>query len=165
MIASFSFGPVAASGCDAWTRASGARSLLDAMAARLGPRAAKPVDVVETAWWTEDVEPRLLVRPPPPGRDHPPRACSSREPFGRVHWAGTETATVSHGAIDGAVRSGRAGRERESSVAEELGDQSGVLGAAVAVDLPVPEAEPVVEIHPPFLAGGRHPSCRSARRT
>jgi monoamine oxidase len=29
-----------------------------------------------------------------------------REPFGRVHWAGTETATVSHGAIDGAVRSG-----------------------------------------------------------
>jgi monoamine oxidase len=29
-----------------------------------------------------------------------------REPFGRVHWAGTETATISHGAIDGAVRSG-----------------------------------------------------------
>ena len=24
----------------------------------------------------------------------------------RLHWAGTETATVSHGAIDGAVRSG-----------------------------------------------------------
>jgi monoamine oxidase len=29
-----------------------------------------------------------------------------REPFDHVHWAGTETATVSHGAIDGAVRSG-----------------------------------------------------------
>jgi monoamine oxidase len=29
-----------------------------------------------------------------------------RAPFGRVHWAGTETATISHGAIDGAVRSG-----------------------------------------------------------
>ena len=29
-----------------------------------------------------------------------------REPFGRVHWAGTETSTTSHGAIDGAVRSG-----------------------------------------------------------
>jgi monoamine oxidase len=29
-----------------------------------------------------------------------------RQPFGRVHWAGTETATTSHGAIDGAVRSG-----------------------------------------------------------
>jgi monoamine oxidase len=29
-----------------------------------------------------------------------------RQPFGRVHWAGTETSTTSHGAIDGAVRSG-----------------------------------------------------------
>ena len=26
--------------------------------------------------------------------------------MGRVHWAGTETATLSHGAMDGAVRSG-----------------------------------------------------------
>jgi monoamine oxidase len=35
-----------------------------------------------------------------------------REPFGRVHWAGTETSTTSHGAMDGAVRSGeRAARE------------------------------------------------------
>jgi monoamine oxidase len=38
-----------------------------------------------------------------------------REPFGRVHWAGTETATVSHGTIDGAVRSGiRAAEEVET---------------------------------------------------
>ena len=29
-----------------------------------------------------------------------------REPVGRIHWAGTETATRSHGTIDGAVRSG-----------------------------------------------------------
>jgi monoamine oxidase len=29
-----------------------------------------------------------------------------REPFGRVHWWGTETATTSYGSIDGAVRSG-----------------------------------------------------------
>ena len=29
-----------------------------------------------------------------------------RQPLGRVHWAGTETSTTSHGAIDGAVRSG-----------------------------------------------------------
>jgi monoamine oxidase len=29
-----------------------------------------------------------------------------REPLGRIHWAGTETAGTSHGAIDGAVRSG-----------------------------------------------------------
>ena len=35
-----------------------------------------------------------------------------REPFGRVHWAGTETATTSHGAIDGAVRSGERAARR-----------------------------------------------------
>ena len=29
-----------------------------------------------------------------------------RLPVGRIHWAGTETSTTSHGAIDGAVRSG-----------------------------------------------------------
>jgi monoamine oxidase len=29
-----------------------------------------------------------------------------REPMGRIHWAGTETATINHGSIDGAVRSG-----------------------------------------------------------
>jgi monoamine oxidase len=29
-----------------------------------------------------------------------------RQPCGRIHWAGTETATKSHGAIDGAIRSG-----------------------------------------------------------
>lgn len=34
-----------------------------------------------------------------------------REPFGRVHWAGTETATISHGAMDGAARS----RERAAA--------------------------------------------------
>jgi monoamine oxidase len=35
-----------------------------------------------------------------------------REPVDRVHWAGTETATVTHGGIDGAIRSGeRAARE------------------------------------------------------
>jgi monoamine oxidase len=29
-----------------------------------------------------------------------------REPVGRLHWAGTETASVSYGGMDGAVRSG-----------------------------------------------------------
>ena len=37
---------------------------------------------------------------------HPVTDRYIREPFGRVHWAGTETSTTSHGAIDGAVRSG-----------------------------------------------------------
>ena len=81
------------------------KAVLDALAARLGPRAANPAEFIETSWWTEEWS----------------RGCSMahftlgtltryghllREPFGRVHWAGTETATISHGAIDGAVRSG-----------------------------------------------------------
>jgi monoamine oxidase len=43
-----------------------------------------------------------------------------REPFGRVHWAGTETATISHGAIDGAVRSG----ERAAAEILELAERA-----------------------------------------
>jgi monoamine oxidase len=39
-------------------------------------------------------------------------------PTGRVHWAGSETSITSHGAIDGAVRSG------ERAAAEIL-DRSG----------------------------------------
>jgi monoamine oxidase len=104
MLAIFSFGPNAlrAASLDADVRR---KAVLEGLAARFGPRAARPTALVETAWWTEPWT----------------RGCSFahftlgtltrygpllREPFGRVHWAGTETATVSHGAIDGAVRSG-----------------------------------------------------------
>ncbi len=104
VIAAFTFGPVAQrlESLDAGVRR---KAVLDALAARLGPRAANPSEFIETSWWTEEWS----------------RGCSMahftlgtltryghllREPFGRVHWAGTETATVSHGAIDGAVRSG-----------------------------------------------------------
>ncbi len=104
VIASFTFGSVAqrfqALGEDARRAA-----VVDALTARLCARAAKPVQVIETSWWNEQWS----------------RGCAMahfglntlsryghllREPFGRVHWAGTETSTISHGAIDGAVRSG-----------------------------------------------------------
>jgi monoamine oxidase len=80
-------------------------AVLAALAARFGPRAGAPAAYVDTAWWTEEwtrgcsfahLRPGILSRYGP----------LLREPWGRVHWAGTETATVSHGAIDGAVRSG-----------------------------------------------------------
>jgi len=103
-IAAFTFGPVSqrVASLDADVRR---KTVLDSLAARLGPRAASPSEYIETSWWTEEWS----------------RGCSMahftlgtltsyghllREPFGNVHWAGTETATVSHGAIDGAVRSG-----------------------------------------------------------
>jgi monoamine oxidase len=105
VIASFTFGPVAER-LDALDPAERRRAVLDALAARLGPRAASPVDFIETAWWNDEWTRGCSMAHFPPGiltRYGP----LLREPFDRVHWAGTETATMSYGAIDGAVRSGR----------------------------------------------------------
>jgi monoamine oxidase len=76
-----------------------------------GPRAADPNEYVERDWAAEEWS----------------RGCyggrfgtgvwtgygeALREPVGRIHWAGTETAEVWNGYMDGAVRSGeRAARE------------------------------------------------------
>ncbi len=104
VIASFTFGPVAER-ADAMDAAERRQAVLDALASRLGRRALAPVDFIETTWideqWTRGcsfahLRPGILTR----------YGHLIREPFGRVHWAGTETATTSHGAIDGAVRSG-----------------------------------------------------------
>ena len=79
--------------------------MLDALTTRFGPRAATPAAFVETAWWNEEwtkgcsfahLRPGILSRYGP----------LLREPLARLHFAGTETATTSHGAVDGAVRSG-----------------------------------------------------------
>jgi len=82
------------------------QAVLDALTARFGPRAASPVEFIETAWWTEKWTRGCSMAHFPPGiLTRYGRLL--REPFGRVHWAGTETATRSHGAIDGAVLSGQ----------------------------------------------------------
>ena len=104
VIASFTFGPVAER-VDALDKGERRRAVLDALAARLGPRAASPSELIETPWWKEEWTRGCSMAHLPPGvltRFGP----LLREPFGRVHWAGTETSTISHGAIDGAVRSG-----------------------------------------------------------
>jgi monoamine oxidase len=104
VLASFTFGPVAHE-MDALDPAVRRKAVLDAVTARFGPRAAYPDDYVETAWmnepWTRGCSmahftPGTLTRYGP----------LLREPFGRVHWGGTETSTRSHGAVDGAIRSG-----------------------------------------------------------
>jgi monoamine oxidase len=104
VIASFAFGSVATR-FDALDPAERRRAVLDALTARLGPRAGTPVEFVETAWWSEEWTRGCSMAHLPPGvLTRYGRLL--REPFGSVHWAGTETATTSHGAIDGAVRSG-----------------------------------------------------------
>jgi len=104
VLASFTFGGVAEK-FDALDPGERRRAVLDALVARLGPRAASPVEFVETAWWTEEWSRGCSMAHLPPGAltKYGPVI---RQPFGRVHFAGTETATTSHGAIDGAVRSG-----------------------------------------------------------
>jgi monoamine oxidase len=102
--ASFTFGPVAAR-VDALDAAERRRALLASLTARFGPRATSAHDFIETRWWREPWTRGCSMAHLPPGiltRLGP----LLRQPFGRVHWAGTETATTSHGAIDGAVRSG-----------------------------------------------------------
>jgi monoamine oxidase len=91
--------------------------ILSVFAKFFGPRAAEPDEYVERDWAAEEWS----------------RGCyggrfgtgvwtgygeALREPVGRIHWAGTETAEVRNGYMDGAVRSGeRAARE----VSIELG--------------------------------------------
>jgi monoamine oxidase len=104
VIASFTFGRIAAR-FDALAPDERRRAVLAAVVARLGPRAASPLELIETPWWKEEWTKGCSMAHFPPGLLT--RSGSLlREPFGRVHWAGTETATTSHGAIDGAVRSG-----------------------------------------------------------
>jgi monoamine oxidase len=104
VIASFTFGRVAKH-IDAIDGGERRTAVLTALTNRFGPRAAKPADFIETAWWKEEWTRGCSMAHLPPGilTRH---GALYRQPFGRVHWAGTETATTSHGAIDGAVRSG-----------------------------------------------------------
>jgi monoamine oxidase len=105
VLASFTFGLVAEQH-DALDPATRRKAVLDALVGRCGPRAASPVDFVETAWWNEPRMRGCSMAHFPPGM-LTRHGSLLREPFLRVHWAGTETATVSHGAVDGAVRSGQ----------------------------------------------------------
>jgi monoamine oxidase len=70
-----------------------------------GKGAAGPVGYVDTDWAAEPWSAGCFMAHLAPGvltqYGHTLRA-----PTGRIHWAGTETSTVSHGAIDGAIRSG-----------------------------------------------------------
>lgn len=121
VIASFTFGPVARR-VDALDVQERRRAVLDALTARFGSRAQSPTAFIETPWWTEPWTRGCSMAHFPAGtltRFGP----LLREPMGRVHWAGTETATRSHGAIDGAILSGQ-------RAAAEILDRSYAFGVA-----------------------------------
>lgn len=104
VLASFTFGSVATA-YGTLAEKDPRDTLVDTLTARFGPRAAAPVEIVDTAWFAEPWSLGCSMA-------HFPVSFLTRyghllrEPFGLVHWAGTETATVSHGAVDGAIRSG-----------------------------------------------------------
>jgi monoamine oxidase len=104
VVASFTFGRVAER-VDALDDSERRRLVLDALTSRFGRRAAAPVEVIETPWWREQWTRGCSMAHFPPGT-LTRYGSLLREPFGRLHWAGTETSTTSHGSIDGAVRSG-----------------------------------------------------------
>ncbi|HEX3173689.1 MAG TPA: FAD-dependent oxidoreductase [Solirubrobacterales bacterium] len=70
-----------------------------------GPRAARPVDYAEQAWAGEEWSGGGPTSNFAPG-GWTECGPALREPFGAVHWAGTETATVWSGYMEGALQAG-----------------------------------------------------------
>lgn len=87
------------------------RAVVGSFVKLFGVRAADPVDYVDLDWSAEPFTRGCYGAHLPPGAltQYGP---ALREPVGRVHWAGTETAVVWAGYMDGALESGeRAARE------------------------------------------------------
>lgn len=78
---------------------------IDSFVRYFGDAAAAPLEYIEQSWmneeWTRGCYGAVFV--PGGWTDY---GKSLRAPIGRIHWAGTETATVWNGYMDGAVRSG-----------------------------------------------------------
>ncbi|MCU1449505.1 MAG: aofH 1 [Acidimicrobiales bacterium] len=104
IIMGFAFGPMAR-GLRRLEPDERRRTVLAEYARRFGARANNPVDYFDHEWADEEWSRGGMMARWAPGvltqYGH-----ALRTPVGRIHWAGTETATVSHGTIDGAVRSG-----------------------------------------------------------
>lgn len=84
-------------------------------------RFGSPVDYLDRAWTAEPYSRGAYHGYPTPGTM---TACwdALREPVGRIHWAGAETATRWYGHMDGAIRSG----ERAAGEIRERLDEGGL---------------------------------------
>lgn len=104
VLSSYAFGPSALhlGRLDAGQR----RELwLAALAERFGPQALTPTDYLETDWSAEPWSLGGMMAHFAPGV-LTTYGSALRRPVGRIHWAGTESATLMHGLMEGAVRSG-----------------------------------------------------------
>lgn len=82
------------------------KAVLEGFAEMLGPKALKPIEYTEQDWTRETWSrggPVPIMKPGVMSAF----GSAIRQPFGRVHWAGTETSTYWTGYMDGAVRAGK----------------------------------------------------------
>jgi len=98
------------------------RAVLDALALAFGPRAGRPLEIVEQHWPGEPFTRGGPVTLSSPGA-LTGFGAALREPIGVLHWAGTETATQWCGYLDGAISSGI--RAAEECLAAQAGGRSG----------------------------------------
>ncbi|MCM6778391.1 flavin monoamine oxidase family protein [Nocardia sp. CDC159] len=96
------------------------RHVLADLSSYFGPEAAEPIAYIEHDWNTEEytrgggttfTTPLALTRFGP----------ALSRPIGPLHWAGTETATVWNGYIDGAIQSGQRAAQEVDAVLGPLG--------------------------------------------
>ena len=91
---------------------------LDCFAKYFGERALHPAEYIEQDWTAEEFSRGCYGGRMGTGV-WTRYAQALSEPVGRIHWAGTETADVWNGYMDGAVRSGeRAAEEALTALAE-----------------------------------------------
>ena len=104
VISSYAFG-AAAFELAQTTPAERQRVFVDALVRRYGAKAATPLQLIEQDWCAEPWSQGGMIAAFRPGvlTTYGP---ALRQPVGRIHWANTETATVSHAMVDGAIRSG-----------------------------------------------------------
>ena len=84
--------------------------VLETFAEYFGEEAAEPVEYVDHVWANEPYSGGCYAGTAAPGT-LTSYGEALREPVGRIHWAGTETATEWTGYMDGAIRSGRRAAE------------------------------------------------------
>ncbi len=79
--------------------------VLDVLTRSLGPEARVPLDYVENDWTTDRWSRGCYAAYAPPGV-WTRFGSALRAPVGRIHWAGTETATAYNGYVEGAIEAG-----------------------------------------------------------
>ncbi len=139
------------------------QGVVDSFVRYFGPEARKVRQYVEMSWSSEQYSRGCYAGYFGPGvwSDYGPEL---RTPVGRIHWAGTETATEWNGYIDGAVRSGR------RVALEVLGASGRPVPVPAEVQGPAAERLPVTGAGPAAAVGavaaaGAAAAVRRARRS